>query len=89
MPTTPLLLRAIHHSSLSYGLVLGSSAKQMPGKAVPLCYNKRACTLSYSNKREGPPQEQQELSEATSGMLGNKAYFYSLTCLKAVSTLTC
>lgn len=88
MPTAPQLLRAIHHSSLSYGLVLGSSAKQMPGKAVPLCSNKWACTLSYCNKREGPPQEQQQLSEATFGMLGNKAYFNSMTCLKAVSTLT-
>ena len=80
-------VRATHHSSLSYGLILGSSAKQMPGKAVLLCYHKQAfvCTLSYCNEREGFPQEQQQLSEATFGMMENKTYFNSLTCLKVES----
>lgn len=47
---SPATLKATHHSSLSCVLVLHSFAKQMPGKAEPLCYHKLTCTLSYFNK---------------------------------------
>lgn len=47
------------------------------------------CVHRATATREKDFQEQQHLSEATFGMLENKAYFNSLTCLKAVSTLMC
>lgn len=79
-------VRATQHSSLSCGLVWHSFAKQTPGKAVPLCYHKLVHWLLVhwaTATREKDFQEQQQLSEATFGMLENKAYFNSLTCLKS------